>query len=530
MSVATQSFTRAVPQHYDQARPGAVTLRTRTPRTAPQGYRSTYEALIDYLRFGPGLWYGRPSHFLTLLHHIERSATWGKEADAHGASQATRGVISSGGTAVRGSAGVSESAYHAANRELERSGFIRRTRRALPTGRHLASEYEVIWPTLRTQLQRYADQLAADAMPLFAPPPAADDEVVDAGEASAVTTAASVPAMTQVVLLEEGGGPVIGPPPSCHRTHKVSDQQVLRSAVSESISTESFERELESGGEARGYSPTIQNQPPIPEPPAHPGTMFGRADSPTATGPIREALTAICGPMPPADPIAGELAALGERLGVSGQVVAAWIYAKARDKQRREPRREWTPGFYRTAARSDLAGWCYRNALMVRAIHDEEQRPERAEVIQMPPAASLASDGPPQWMHCPLCETRHQLELQSGQVTCLSAQCDPHGDGWRAALARYGEAALQKDDLPAPVPAAVVAAAEEQPAELADPDPEPDVSAEVVTALDQRDSAAASNQVQLWAASMRLLGQLKRIAPKTCAAIEQQWQSGDVAG
>lgn len=132
---------------------------------APPGYRSLTEAILHILRFGFGKW--GPAKTAVLLYHVERTAAYGKESDAHSATQAISGVYSRRtGKWTRGPIGVSRSHYHRINSELSEEGLLLRTRVKSVSGDSAPTEFAPAFPRIRAILTTYESSLRpADASP-----------------------------------------------------------------------------------------------------------------------------------------------------------------------------------------------------------------------------------------------------------------------------------------------------------------------------------------------------------------------------
>jgi hypothetical protein len=129
----------------------------KTPSTAPPGYRSLTEALLELCRFGFGLW--GPAKNAVLLFHVERSAAYGRESDAHSVGQAMSGVHSRQYGWVRGPIGVSRSHYHRINGELEKCGLLLRHRRRAEAGDSGPTEFAPDFLKIRAAITAYKQSL-----------------------------------------------------------------------------------------------------------------------------------------------------------------------------------------------------------------------------------------------------------------------------------------------------------------------------------------------------------------------------------
>lgn len=119
-------------------------------RTAPEGYDSNYQAIIQLLRFGPAIWTN--TEMLVLIFHAERSTASGKDSDAHSESQAADGIYSAHSLSwIRGPAGVSRATWYRTNASLERDHQVLQIFR-----RHRKiSDYRIAWPAVKQRIEEW---------------------------------------------------------------------------------------------------------------------------------------------------------------------------------------------------------------------------------------------------------------------------------------------------------------------------------------------------------------------------------------
>jgi hypothetical protein len=118
----------------------------------PDGYKSRFEALMDIVRFGPGLL--GEAEFKAVLFHAERTAGWGKPSDSSSYDQMVNGIERrNGGGHVRAGCGLSKGAAAKANFHLEKKGLLKRETRKHADGGYSATEYSINWPEIRAYFQ-----------------------------------------------------------------------------------------------------------------------------------------------------------------------------------------------------------------------------------------------------------------------------------------------------------------------------------------------------------------------------------------
>ena len=327
-----------------------------TRRTAPPGWPSTFDALLDLIRFGPQIW--GMTNFTVLLFHIERT-TW-KDADQHSQSQAEEGIWSPKLERwVRGSAGVSRATYKRATAELAEGGFITRYRRrhAMHEG-DAPTEYAPSWRDIREAIDRvrYAAPAADPQLNLLAAEPAAE----------AAAEAPNRPLVPEQKTYPRGSHratPVAHaePPPVAHaEPHIVSEYYIEgEKQASERVSVE--------------------------DEPSDPARQ------------VAHSLESCWGQLLPDDPVPGELVAIAERLDLPLYALCRWIEEKATEWKRKRYPVE-SPRLWVKAAGRDLIPWAKQNHAVIEAGRDLARRTAAAasapaDVVQMPePNAAAQPD------------------------------------------------------------------------------------------------------------------------------------------
>jgi hypothetical protein len=208
------------------------------PTTAPAGYCSNHDALMNLVRFGPKIW--QVNEFLVLLFHAERSTMYGKQSDQASQSQAMEGVWSKKENRwIRGACGVGLTSWKVANKKLAEGGFVRRIPRTHRSGGDAATEYEIDWYAVKERI----DQSVSDPRPLFEGQKVLDGVVATRPPPKNVF-------QSPVVATRPGGGRHAtrgwsphGHPPPPHgwspRDHTVSESEVTSEEVTVSESASS---------------------------------------------------------------------------------------------------------------------------------------------------------------------------------------------------------------------------------------------------------------------------------------------------
>lgn len=144
--------------------PTVMTPRNATmPKTAPAGYRTSYEALLDLLRWGPAVM--SLSEFAVMLFHVEQSTLKGWDADLHSQRLSVKGMYRVDlGRWVRGPCGVSKSTWNLANKALAKRGLLKSYERHRPHGGYDATEYEVQWGGLARAFDDWKSRKSAELM------------------------------------------------------------------------------------------------------------------------------------------------------------------------------------------------------------------------------------------------------------------------------------------------------------------------------------------------------------------------------
>ncbi len=117
--------------------------------TAPPKYGSNHEAILELIRYGPGVW--GTDGFLVLLFHAERTTAQGLVAHQVSKSQAAKGIVDASGRCIRAKSGLGEMSWKIANAQLSRPGGpIRRYKHGdEPT------EYWLHWPAIHQAIEEF---------------------------------------------------------------------------------------------------------------------------------------------------------------------------------------------------------------------------------------------------------------------------------------------------------------------------------------------------------------------------------------
>ena len=123
---------------------------------APEGYPSNLAAVLDLMRFGPGIW--SATELLVLYFHVERSTVMGRDSDQHSQRDALQGVYSPAEFRwIRGPAGVSKGSWVRANRALVKAGVLKSYRHRNGNLKDDPTEYVVIWPAIARAIDNWKE-------------------------------------------------------------------------------------------------------------------------------------------------------------------------------------------------------------------------------------------------------------------------------------------------------------------------------------------------------------------------------------
>lgn len=131
----------------------------------PDGFASRLAALMAVVRFGPE--FLSAYEFYMLLFHTERTLAYGKESDRESWAQITGGIYRrEDKTWIRGGSGLGKRQAQKGNAGLVQKGLLRRVRHSNAEDGHLASEYAVVWESVKAY---FAEKLAVKVPPLVSP-------------------------------------------------------------------------------------------------------------------------------------------------------------------------------------------------------------------------------------------------------------------------------------------------------------------------------------------------------------------------
>lgn len=358
-----------------------------TQRTAPAGYSSNFTAILDVIRYGPGIW--GPIKTTVLLWHIERSTAYGWQSDQHSESQATAGIYSTELRKwIRGPAGVGAGTYHRSNATLLSAGLITKQQRTTMKGGHAATEYAPDWLAIRAAITDWQEQTPV-------PRHSRDRQ-------------------TQGFPFSQNGRRAS---PTAEEAFSQSGRRASPRVGDTVVSSSSFTVVSESRAPEAAEPPSAAVAAASPDPPTFPSKQNDR----TTAGEVAAAIEAAYGrPLKPADAIPGRLLAIAKRLGLGLEPLCWWI-AEWFAAKRAANYPITSPQLLVKAAAEDLIPWM-RNNHRTLAIHASEQERRRyredSQRAEAQPAMLPPPQAEPQFSQCPIC---NQETVYEG--TCTSPQC-----------------------------------------------------------------------------------------------------------
>jgi len=388
--------------------------------TAPQGYDSSYRALIDVLRYGPGLW--GPSGTAVMLFHIERTISYGKLSDQHSISQAEEGCYSKREQGwVRGPSGVRRTAFKAQNALLEASGVLRREPRFTTKGGSAPTEYEPDWLGIRAAIEQWqTSHQKPSRTPLLDDDSGAGEAVENQPPVAATWPPPGRETATPPESAEEGTPDWrgVGDPPGRLAATPGGRLAATQASLSQPADTTSrLDTSFSAGVEKGGFAlPVSGARAPEPLHSQTPAAHLSRPKTPSleagkhgslqkagdilrdtglsenarnlarASG-IREALEAAWGTIGPKSNIPGRLLAIADKLQLPALALEFWIHQFAAEKRARGYVIQKAALFI-TAAGENLIAWAQQNWRIVQQCREQEAlnaaAPAPAEVSQIP--------------------------------------------------------------------------------------------------------------------------------------------------
>ena len=310
--------------------------------TAPPGYDSNHSAILEFIRFAPGIW--TPSQILALMFHIERSTAYGKESDQHSEGQALDGIYSDRSLSwVRGPAGLSRSTWYRTNRELEidpedpaktPNGVIRRHRHE--SGNQV-TEYEIDWKAFKRRIAIWKE------------------------------------------------------------THQSQSETGKHQSTRLSLTPHPSQFETGTPTDSKRETQKYPSQPDT-----HSQTLTLKSDShspsdATSRKAIAEAIEAATGERPRTDRLINQVLEVGQKLHLPAECLDRWIHDFCHDRRASGYRVE--AGLLGKAAGQDLIPWMRKNEHFISECQRRElARNATAEVKQMPAATEPpATEADPQF-------------------------------------------------------------------------------------------------------------------------------------